>query len=109
MKLVSKPLKTPREPDDPLERARAEALDVRDISRDDVRRLRDYDASEEESTARHEIPYPQPQAIHLHLDSIHESEPPAKKQLKAGLIALGSGLGIALLGGLAALLQRCGK
>lgn len=44
---------------------------------------------------------------HVTLDSIHDSDSPPKKQLKAGLIAIGSGIGLALLGGVATLLQTC--
>ncbi len=106
MKPVFKPSK--RAPIDPLERAEENALAYRDLARADARQLEDYD-DHEESTARHDIP-PQPPPVihnHVHLDSVHDSEPPAKKQLKSGLIALGSGLGLALITAAAALLQRC--
>lgn len=64
-----------------------------------ARELADYD-ERDEITAN----------VNVRVDSIHDanSEPPAKKQLKAGLIAVGSGIGIALLGGLATLAQHCG-
>src|SRR5450631_253870 len=78
-------------PSDPLERAREYAKDVRDISRDQRRReLPAYDDTEE-STARHDIP-----TMRLEMVSRHESEPPAKK-IRSGLIALGTGVGLALI------------
>jgi hypothetical protein len=86
-------------PSDPLELARGFAEDVRDVSRDERRRIRrelpEYDGSDEIPTVR------------LEMISRHESEPPAKKQVRAGLVAVGSGIGIALLTGVAALLQHC--
>ncbi len=39
-----------------LERAIEDAGDARDIAKDLLRRLPDYDGSEEESTARHQLP-----------------------------------------------------
>lgn len=98
-----------RVPIDPLERAEENARAYQDLARAEARRLPEYEPDDEESTARHDIPQPAPVHVHVHQDSIHESEPPAKKQIKAGLIAIGSGIGIALLGGLAAVLQRCGR
>jgi hypothetical protein len=86
-----------------LETALERSADARDIAKDLLRRLPDYDGSEEEDTARRELP-----AIHVHLDSVHESEPPVKKQIRAGLIAIGSGIGLAILTGVAALAQSCG-
>lgn len=47
--------------------------------------------------------------VNLNLTSKPDSDPPAKKQVTAGLVAIGTGMGIALLGAVAALLQRCGK
>lgn len=47
--------------------------------------------------------------IHVSLDSIHDSDAPAKKKLHAGLVAVGSGIGVAILTGVAALLQHCAK
>lgn len=55
-------------PSDPLERARREAQDVKDIKRDEARRLKPYDADDEESTARHDVPQPPP-SVHVHLHS----------------------------------------
>lgn len=63
-----------------------------------ARELADYGDHDEEITAN----------VHVHLDSKPDSDAPAKKQITAGLIAIGSGLGLALLGGLATLLQHCG-
>lgn len=94
-----------RVPSDPLERAEENALALRDMEQADARELPEYD-DHEESTARHDVPQLPP--IHVHLDSIHDSELPAKKQIKAGLIAIGSGIGLALLGGIATLAQHCG-
>lgn len=88
---------------DPVVRGRQESQDALDIVRDARRQLPDYDADSEEITARHEVP-----EIRIRLESAHESEPPVKKQLKAGLVAVGSGIGVILLGGLAALIDRCG-
>lgn len=62
-----------------------------------ARELADYDDREEEITAN----------VHVHVDSRPDSDPPVKKQIKSGLLALGSGIGIALIGGAIALLQRC--
>lgn len=59
-------------PSDPLERARREAQDVKDIERDKARQLRAYDADEEESTARHDIPQI---VIHNHQHSQPDTEP----------------------------------
>jgi hypothetical protein len=64
-----------------------------------ARELADYEERDDEITNN----------VHVHLDSKPDSDPPAKKQIAAGLIALGSGIGLALIGGLATLLQRCGK
>lgn len=44
-----------RPPSDPLERARLAAEDARDIAKDELRRLPDYSADDEEDTARHEV------------------------------------------------------
>lgn len=87
---------------DPLERARQTAQDARDLARDARKQLPSYDADSEESTARHDIP-----SIHVHLDSVHDSDPPAKKQIKAGLIALGTGIGLALVTAITAIAQSC--
>lgn len=76
------------------------------MSRDERRRQRrelpDYDGSDDESTARHDVP-----TVRLEMISRHESEPPAKKQIKSGLVALGTGVGLALITASLALLQRC--
>jgi hypothetical protein len=44
--------------------------------------------------------------IHVSLDSIHDTDPPAKK-IRSGLVALGTGVGLALITTAVALLQRC--
>jgi hypothetical protein len=49
-----------------LEQALEAAGDARDIARDMLRRLPDYDGSEEESTARHEMPQ---MHVHVHQHS----------------------------------------
>lgn len=95
-----------RVPVDPLERAEENARAYQDLAKAEARRLPDYESSDEESTARHDVPVIH-NHVHVSQESIHESEPPAKKQLKAGLIALGSGVGLAVMTGLLALLQRC--
>jgi len=64
-----------------------------------ARELADYDDRDEEITAN----------VHVHLDSKPDSEPPVKKQIRTGLVAIGSGIGLALVTVAAALLQRCGK
>lgn len=45
--------------------------------------------------------------IHVSLDSARGSERPEAKKLRAGLVAVGSGIGVAVLTGVAALLQHC--
>ena len=52
-----------------LERAIEDASDARDIAKDLLRRLPDYDGSEEESTARHDLP----QQMHVH---VHQHSEP---------------------------------
>lgn len=58
-----------RPPDDPLERARLAAEDARDIARDELRRVPEYGADEEEITARHDM---SPHQFHVH---VHQSQP----------------------------------
>ncbi len=84
--------------------------DARDIARDHLRRLPSYDIDDEESTARHDVPALPSLHVHMHSepDIKKPSEPPIRKQLTAGIIALGSGIGVALLTGIAALAQSCG-
>ena len=91
-----------------LERALDKAGDARDLAKDVLRALPDAETGEEEVTARHDAP--SMPSIHVHMHSEHDAEDtePAKKQVKTALIALGTGVGLALLGGLATLLQRCG-
>lgn len=74
---------------------RNEPYDHEDAERH-ARELSEYD-DRDEVTAN----------IHVSLDSIHDTDPPAKK-VRAGLVAVGSGIGIAILTGVAALLQNCG-
>lgn len=74
---------------------RSEVYSAEDAERH-ARELAEYD-DRDEVTAN----------IHVSLDSIHDSDPPAKR-VRAGLVAVGSGIGIALLTGAAALLQHCG-
>lgn len=62
-----------------------------------ARELAEYD-DREEVTAN----------IHVSVDSIHDGDPPEAKKLRAGLLAVGSGIGVAILTGVAALLQNCG-
>lgn len=68
-----------------------------------ARELADYEEHDEEITAN----------VHVHVDgrsSIPDSDPPlkeAKKQLTSAAIAIGSGVGIAALTAIAALLQNC--
>lgn len=50
-----------------LEQAIDKASDARDIARDMLRRLPEYDGSEEESTARHDAPHSL--HVHVHQDS----------------------------------------
>lgn len=52
-----------------IERALSSADDARDIAKDFLRRLPDYEGSEEESTARHEVP-----SIHVHMHSEHDGD-----------------------------------
>jgi hypothetical protein len=63
-----------------------------------ARELADYD-DRDEITAN----------VNLNLTSHPDIEQPAKKQLNAALIAVGSGAALALLGWVAAALQHCGK
>jgi hypothetical protein len=72
-----------------------------------ARELPDYSDQDEISTGRIDVPPNALPSIHVHLDSVHESEPPAKKQIKSGLVALGTGAVAALITALLALLQRC--
>lgn len=68
----------------------------------------DGDADEEEITARHELP---PRIVienHTHLESVPDTDPPVQKQVRALAIAIGSGIGLAILTGVAALAQSCG-
>ena len=96
-----------------LERAIDAAGDARDIAKDILRRLPDYDGSEEESTARHEIPAPQPINLTLNIrDSQQElarpeRETPTKRQLKGKVAELAVFLGLVLVTVAAGLLQRC--
>lgn len=60
-----------------------------------ARELSEYD-DREEVTAN----------INVRLDSIHDTDPPAKK-IRSGLVALGTGVGLALITTAVALLQRC--
>jgi hypothetical protein len=90
-----------------LERAIYAADDARDLGKDILRSLPDADIGDDEPTANHNAP-PAIPSIHVHLDSVHDSDPPAKKQIKAGLLALGTGIGVALMTGVVALLQKCG-
>lgn len=62
-----------------------------------ARELADYGDHDEEITAN----------VHVHLDSKPDSDAPAKKQITAGLVAIGSGIGLALITAAAALMQRC--
>lgn len=62
-----------------------------------ARELAEYD-DREEVTAN----------IHVSVDSLHDNDPPETKKLRAGLIAVGSGIGVAILTGVAALFQSCG-
>lgn len=108
MKPGSKPS---RPPDDPLERARIAAQDARDIAKDELRRLPDYDDTEE-STARHEIPHPINLTVNVR-DSQQEvptqkSEPPIKKQLKVGVAQVAMFIGLIIVTAVAGLLQNCG-
>ena len=70
----------------------------------------EYDGSEEESTARHEIPQPQP--LHLTVDlrgsqpEVKKSDPPAKKQFQVTLAQGATLVGLALASAVAALIQR---
>jgi hypothetical protein len=74
---------------------RSDAYSAEDAERH-ARELAEYD-DRDEVTAN----------INVNLDSLHDSDPPAKR-VRAGLVAVGSGIGIALLTGVAALLQHCG-
>lgn len=97
-----------RIPSDPLERAEENALALRDMEQADARELQDYD-DHEESTARHDVPATPSIHVHMHSENDGKSEPPVKKQIRTGLVAIGSGIGLALVTVVAALLQRCGK
>lgn len=95
-----------------LEQALEAAGDARDIARDMLRRLPDYDGSEEESTARHEMPQ-----MHVH---VHQHSDPDLRETDAtvdigpvkvsglpkwlGALALAAGAGVTAL--LAWLLRR---
>ncbi len=98
----------PPSSDEQLERALDKAGDSRDLAKDVLRSLPDADCTDADSTARHEIP---PRFIienHVHQDSKPDSDPPAKKQIKSALVALGSGIGLVLITVAAAALQKCG-
>lgn len=56
-----------------LERAIDAAGDARDIAKDMLRRLPDYDGSEEESTARHDVPQMPAIHVHMHSEPDHDS------------------------------------
>lgn len=73
-----------------------------DKAEEGLRELADYDDWDEPTENRVVV------ENHMHLESLHDSDPPAKKQVRAGLVALGGGAFAALLTGLAALLQHCG-
>lgn len=72
-----------------------------DKAEEGLRELADYDDWDEPTENRVVV------ENHMHLESLHDSDPPAKR-VRAGLVAVGSGIGIALLTGIAALLQHCG-
>lgn len=58
-----------------LERAIEDAGDARDIAKDLLRRLPDYDGDEEESTARHQLPE---QHFHFAVNAGTQSQPDLK-------------------------------
>ena len=81
-----------------LQRSLDDASDARDLAKDVLRSLPDYDGNEEESTARHEIPAPPAvPSIHVHMHSepeIPETPPvaiPGWPLLTKALVA-GAGL-----------------
>lgn len=95
-----------------LQRSLDDASDARDIAKEVLRLHPEGITDEEEITARFDIPRAPPlPEIHVHMHSEPDiekpSEPPAKK-VRAGLVAVGSGIGVAILTGVAALLQNCG-
>lgn len=95
-----------RPPDDPLERARIASEDARDIARDELRRLPEYDDTEE-STARHEVPVHVTVNLRDSQQELAAPEAPAKKQLKVGLAHAATLVGLALVTAAAGLLQNC--
>ncbi len=97
-----------------METALERSADARDIAKDLLRRLPDYDGNEDMPTGRHELPQPQRIVIeqHTHLHSQPDLETdslaPVKKQAKSLVITIVSGIGLAILTGVAALAQSCG-
>lgn len=69
-----------------------------------------YSAEDAERHARELVEYDDRDEvtanIHVSLDSVHDTDPPAKK-IRSGLVALGTGVGLALITTAVALLQRC--
>ena len=59
----------------PEENARA----YQDLARAEARRLPEYEPDDEESTARHDVPAPIIHT-HVHMESVHDTDPPAKKR-----------------------------
>lgn len=91
-----------------LERAIDHAGDARDLAKDVLRSLPDAECSDADTTARFDVPPRFVVENHIHQDSKPDSDAPAKKQIKAGLVALGSGAAIVAISSLVALLQKCG-